>query len=106
MWAWNILISENYNKSYEVTAIIDADRAIFGDIDFEFASPWIINDAFISGYGNINANENRQLKLNLYRLLYNVIDSYVWKVEYNDKNEYIANKEITLELLSLLMSIR
>lgn len=106
LWAGNILVSENDNKGYEVAAIIDVDRAIFGDIDFEFASPWIINDAFISGYGNIHVNENNKLKLNFYRLLYSVIDSYVWKVEYNDENEYIANKERTLELLSSLISIK
>lgn len=103
LWAGNILISENYNKNYEVTAIIDVDRAVFGDVDFEFASPWMINDDFISGYGNILSDESRQLKLKLYSLLYSVIDSYVWKVEYNDENEYIVNKARTLELLSTLM---
>lgn len=102
LWAGNILISGSDSNSYKVSAIIDADRAVFGDIDFEFASPWIINDAFIRGYGHIPENENRQLKLKKYNLLYNIIDSYVWKVQYNDINEYNRTKSRTLELLSSL----
>lgn len=31
--------------------MIDGDRALFGDIDFEFASGWMMTDAFFDGYG-------------------------------------------------------
>lgn len=100
LWAGNILVKNDDRNEYKVAAVIDADRAVFGDIDFEFASPWMINDAFLSGYGNIDDSEDRPLRLKLYRLIYHIIDSYVWKVQYSDDNEYQANKERSLQIIT------
>jgi Ser/Thr protein kinase RdoA (MazF antagonist) len=39
IWDGNVLVRRmNDTDRYELAAVIDADRAIFGDIDFEFAS--------------------------------------------------------------------
>jgi Ser/Thr protein kinase RdoA (MazF antagonist) len=104
LWAGNILVKQN-GESYEVAAIIDADRAVFGDTGFEFASPWIINEPFISGYGPIGEqNENTEIRKNIYRLFYSLIDAYVWSVEYNNPENSANNKENSLKLLGKLLN--
>lgn len=102
LWAGNVLVgTDPANGRYEVAAIIDADRALFGDIDYEFASPWLINDAFLRGYGgyNLSGDESHLLKMDMYRLIYSYIDAYVWKVQYDNTAEYENNKKRLDELL-------
>jgi len=49
LWEGNVLVNKNDGK-WEVAAIIDVDRAVFGDKDMEFTSAWIMNDDFWRGY--------------------------------------------------------
>ena len=105
LWAGNVLVRlDNMKNKYELAAIIDADRALFGDIDFEFASPWIINESFIKGYGGNDKNNDadQQIKVDTYKLIFNFIDSFVWKVQYDNRVEYENNKLRTIELLTSL----
>jgi aminoglycoside phosphotransferase (APT) family kinase protein len=105
LWAGNVLVRLNNMKNkYELAAIIDADRALFGDIDFEFASPWIINESFIKGYGDNakHSDANQQIKVDTYKLIFSFIDSFVWKVKYDNMVEYEINKLRTNELLKSL----
>lgn len=102
LWAGNILVRlDTITNKYELAAIIDADRALFGDVDFEFASPWITNEPFLKGYGHHDkVNDTTQaLKIDTYRLLFHFIDTYVWKVQYNNMVEYENNRQRTMELL-------
>ena len=81
LWAGNVLIAGDH-----VAAIIDTDRAIFGDRDFEFASGWMINDAFVDGYGSaLSTDENSVIRRELYALIYSLLDGYVWLHQYNNK---------------------
>ncbi|GGH36330.1 phosphotransferase family protein [Paenibacillus segetis] len=103
LWAGNILVRLNkITNKYELAAIIDADRALFGDVDFEFASPWITNESFLKGYGKQDRDHDplRALKKDTYQLLFHFIDSYVWKVQYNNMVEYENNKQRAMDLLS------
>lgn len=87
LWAGNIMVSENHEK---IAAIIDTDRCLFGDADIDLASPWMITDDFLKGYGQISNSDNpdRKIKLSFYRLLYAITDAYVWKVEYRNLLKY------------------
>jgi len=102
LWAGNVLVHSNNHANYELAAIIDVDRAIFGDTDFEFANPWMINDSFLKGYGEKIDEPNRQLKLEAYRLIYSFIDTFVWKVQYQNEIEHNNNKLRTIEILKSL----
>jgi aminoglycoside phosphotransferase (APT) family kinase protein len=102
LWAGNVLVHSSNNANYELAAIIDADRAIFGDIDLEFANPWMINDSFLKGYGEYIDEPNRQLKLEAYKLIYSFIDTFVWKVQYQNENEHENHKLQTIEILKSL----
>ena len=102
LWTGNILI-KSYNSTPKVAAIIDIDRALFGDSDFDFANPWITNEDFLNGYGMTSDDSpNKTTRKNIYRLMYHLIDAYVLKVEYNNP---IASENEKLNAIKLLNDI-
>ena len=46
IWAGNVLLDR---ETLEILAVIDSDRAVFGDPDFEFAAPWMGGPALRRG---------------------------------------------------------
>jgi len=93
LWGGNILVSEQNT----LAAIIDADRAIYGDVDFEFASHWMIDDAFCEGYGQSPSQEKAHVtRRRLYALLYRLLDSYILLAQYNRGR---FDKKIALRLM-------
>lgn len=91
LWAGNVLAAPDANGRCEVKAIIDPDRAVFGDQEFDFASPWMITDDFVAGYSKYAPvdfaaleSPEKQRKFSLYRLLFHLNDGYVWQVQYNN----------------------
>jgi Predicted aminoglycoside phosphotransferase len=101
IWAGNILVKQ-VDGELHVTAIIDADRAVYGDIDFELGSPWIMGEPFFRGYGEVTDSSDRRKRLKLYCLMYNLIDTYVWRVEYVNDHEYEVNRDRAYETLKWL----
>lgn len=102
LWDGNVLITHK-NGRYDVAAIIDADRAVFGDVDFEFASPWMIDKDFLNGYdmnfdfADFNS-ESRQTRRKIYLILYDLIEAYVGIAEYNDAKQFKDYKKSALDL--------
>lgn len=90
LWEGNLLLKQEPG-TWSLAAIIDADRAIWGDPDFELASGWIITDSFLEGYGMDRAaymTPERVERRRLYSLVYDLIDTYVGKAEYNQPEQY------------------
>lgn len=87
LWDGNILISRN-KDSWFLSAVIDVDRAVFGDIDFDLGNPWIISDGFIEGYG-ITREEleraDRKIKREIYTMIYFILETVAWYTQYNNK---------------------
>jgi fructosamine-3-kinase len=102
LWEGNILVRQT-SDSYAVAAIIDADRAIFGDPDFEFASPWMINSHFLEGYGPVPGTTNSTIRKRIYRLIYHLLDAYIWLVQYNNQENSDENKKAALQLVDELL---
>ena len=99
LWGGNILVS----KQNTLAAIIDADRAIYGDIEIEFAGGWMTDGAFCEGYGQGPAqNKEHVTRRRLYALLYKLLDSYVWQAQYNNRHLSRANKLLALRLMRKL----
>jgi len=94
LWEGNVLV-----KDGKCAAIIDPDRAIFGDLEMEFASPWMINEDFLSGYGEVNNSPDWRKKQMIYQVFFDLIDAYVWKCEYNQPQR---TKELLDEIESIL----
>jgi len=106
LWDGNVLITQK-NDKYDVAAIIDADRAVFGDVDFEFASPWMIDKDFLNGYdmnfdfADFNS-EDRQTRRKIYLILYYLIEAYVGIAEYNNAKQFDDYKKSVLAFASEL----
>lgn len=106
LWDGNILISRDEQGIPYVCAIIDADRALFGDVDFDLASPYITHPAFFQGMGVAPPCEDgpRGEKMLAYRMLQAYQDAYVWAVEYENPEEAQRNKEQAVSLCHALLS--
>ena len=80
LWYGNILV----NTAGELIAIIDCDRAVLGDPEWEFATGWMTGEAFFEGYGREpDAAPESVLRRRLYKLLMNLEDVFVWQCQYN-----------------------
>ncbi len=85
-WFGNILI-RTHTERPEFAAIIDADRALWGDTDFEFSSiQWSYGEAaFWEGYGRPLAwDDASRIRRSVYTLLNRLWNSYVYQEEYNE----------------------
>lgn len=81
IWHGNVLVKPD--GSNEIAAIIDGDRAIWGDIDFDLQKEWLNNPEFARGYAIPQIiTPERKIRRLLYRILMHMIDGYVWKHEY------------------------
>lgn len=100
LWVGNVLLDE---KTLKILAIIDSDRAIFGDVDFEFASPWMEEPALWKGYGFVpepHTESKRGTRILLYRMFYYLLEAYVGYCEYNNPDLYKTRKKQLMELLN------
>lgn len=94
LWYGNILVDEKRN----LAAVIDADRAYFGDIEFEFATGWMISDSFLDGYGRtLDMSDDAVMRRRLYKLLLNLEDCYILCCEYGNPEEGKNLKQRILE---------
>ena len=104
MWSGNVLVKQS-ETSCELAAIIDVDRAYFGDVDFDLGNPWILSDAFLDGYG-ITRKElevrERKIKRTVAALIYFLIEAYVWHSQYNNEENAQNGKRSSFEKVDVL----
>ncbi len=99
LWRGNILVS----KTGELTAIIDCDRALFGDPAFELATGWMIDADFLGGYGlQPDASPEAVLRRRLYKLLLDLEDCYFLRHEYDNPT---ASEELAPKILSAVAEL-
>lgn len=99
LWAGNLLVDQEGN----LLALIDCDRAIFGDPDFEFATGWLEGEDFCRGYGSWpDASDESVLRRRLYKFLLDLEDCYVHLGEYNNFGDGQALCKEVLRELELL----
>lgn len=98
LWFGNILVTRDETPAF--AAIIDADRAMWGDPEIDFSSiPWTKESpAFWEGYGTAlpMADDNR-IRRCIYTMMWSLFDSYVWHNQYHvpDSTVYTKNKAMT-----------
>ncbi len=101
LWDGNVLVSNGDGQSL---SFIDGDHAIFGDANFDFASGWMIDEAFLRGYGNPPPESgNDLLRKQVYRLLFALNDAFAWPVEYLDVQTGSQRKADALKLAGSLL---
>ncbi|WP_125604527.1 phosphotransferase family protein [Lapidilactobacillus bayanensis] len=90
LWETNILVNEAETK---IVDIIDADRALYGDPEFEFAMDWSDKPAIYEGYGQQPDQLPPTIKRRLlYQIVYCLSNTYVYFVEYDDPINGEASK--------------
>ena len=98
LWFGNILVTRDETPAF--AAIIDADRAMWGDPEIDFSSiPWTKESpAFWEGYGTAlpMADDNR-IRRCIYTMMWSLFDSYVWHNQYHvpDSTVYTKKKAMT-----------
>ena len=98
LWFGNILISDGNPPDF--AAIIDADRAMWGDPDIDFSSiPWTKESpTFWDGYGTpLSMDDHSVIRRRIYTMMWSLFDTYVWQNQYNapDSAAYTKNKALT-----------
>lgn len=100
LWAGNVLV-QNTDGRYSVCAIIDGDRAMFGDPALDIATGWITTPDFLEGYGEDTApDENAQARNRVYTLFFILQDAYIWKIEYGREDIFKDNLRRLDEILN------
>lgn len=101
LWEGNVLVCERDGR-WDVAAIIDVDKVIFGDRELEFAFPTLLNADFLRGYGPREAETpDATVRRNAYRLLYSFMYAYIWHAQFNDRARTEAAQADGLAALSL-----
>lgn len=101
LWAPNILVRQHDGR-WGIAALIDADRAMYADPEFEFVL-WENEPHFMTGYGkplDMTAEGTRKRKF--YSVALNLFGAYVYKVQYNQDTEYQMVKKAALEAINEL----
>lgn len=100
LWAGNILI-QTVGDRYSVCAIIDGDRAMFGDPALDIATGWLTTPEFLEGYGrNETPDENAAARNRVYTLFFTLQDAYIWKIEYDREDIFEENLRRLDEILT------
>ena len=99
LWEGNVLLNRD---TLEIAAIIDSDRSMYGDPDFEFASPWMDNLPLREGYDSIipkSPRPNDARRRQLYQMFFCLLETYVGCGEYNNPELYSTRKKQLMEHL-------
>ncbi|MCL2300545.1 MAG: aminoglycoside phosphotransferase family protein [Firmicutes bacterium] len=95
LWDGNLLADNGH-----IVAVLDGDRAIYGDTAFEIAGGWLDREAFFDGYGLAEPqDEASKTRRKLYELLFRLEDAYIMTVEYNKKKRGQAHKRNALRIM-------
>lgn len=107
LWLGNVLMSTDTPRP-EFAAIIDADRALWGDVDFEFSSiHWMLEEeAFWKGYGRkLSMDENSRIRRGIYHLLSRLWNGYVFLKEYNQPEQAEEERQLALAQMEELKEL-
>lgn len=101
LWDPNVMVAK-INGDWQITALIDVDRAMFADPEYEYVL-WGEEASLIRGYGKKLESTNKAIKRRQsYQLLLCMMNTYVFAVEYDDQESYKQSRTYTLHVLESL----
>jgi aminoglycoside phosphotransferase (APT) family kinase protein len=103
IWDPNILVRQR-NGSWHVQAIIDADRALYADREFEFVL-WDTADAdMLAAYGTpLDMSDNAVLRRKIYRMQLYMIYAWFYLVALTSPDFQAYSKGVVMEVMGELM---
>lgn len=100
LWTGNILVTK---EGHEYAAIIDGDRAIWGDPDMELACMeyWTSDsDEFWNAYGSRPKTDiHSRIRKRLYDLLMTIWAVYIYEIEYDNHEASVGNYQCSLSIM-------
>ena len=103
-WTGNVLISTRSGRP-EFAAVIDADKAVWGEPELEFSNiGWALRaPTFWEGYGNTLSQETAaQIRRAVYKLIWNLLDYYIFTVELTAPEDAAQIRDVALKQMELL----
>lgn len=100
LWDGNILVCQK-EDGWHLAAIIDVDRAVYGDIDFDLGNPWIPSEDELIQPKN---TYTRQIRRDIYSMMYFIYEAHVWYIQYNDRKIADRARRIVLKKCTELLS--
>lgn len=103
LWFGNILVTKDEHPRF--AAIIDADRAMWGDTEIDFSSiPWTQESpTFWEGYGKpLPMDDHNRIRRMIYTMMWSLFDTYVWLHQYNNPDNAAYTKNKTLDQIRML----
>ena len=93
LWGGNILVKQT-EDGWHLAAIIDVDRAVYGDLDFDLGSPWLGHHDL---YQQPKNTKNRRIRMAVYSMMFFIYEAHVWYLQYNDMKVADRARQIVLK---------
>jgi aminoglycoside phosphotransferase (APT) family kinase protein len=82
LWEANVLVAP-YGRGWHIAALIDGDRAMFADREYEWNLWWWNDTAFIRGYGTpLDPSPEAAARRKWYKLILLLFCAYQWKIQF------------------------
>ena len=99
LWGGNVLVKQT-NDGWHLAAIIDMDRALFGDIDFDLGCPWFRHR---DRFNEPKNSRSRRIRQAVYDLLFFIYEAHVWYLQYDNKKHADYTRRIVLQKATALL---
>ena len=99
LWGGNVLVKQT-DDGWHLAAIIDMDRALYGDIDFDLGCPWFRHR---DRFNEPKNTHNRRIRQAVYDMLFFIYEAHVWYLQYNNKKHADHSRRIVLQKATALL---
>ena len=90
LWGGNILVTPDLH----LAAVIDLDRALYGDIDFDLGNPWL---GLTDRYQQPTDSNSRTIRREIYGMMYFIFEAHAWHVQFMNEENARNGKKAMLE---------
>ncbi len=99
LWGGNVLVKQA-DDGWHLAAIIDMDRSLYGDIDFDLGCPWFRHKDLFNEPKN---SKNRRIRQAIYDMMFFIYEAHVWYLQYDNKKHADNSRRIVLQKASALL---
>ncbi len=98
LWVGNILVKPDGH----LAALIDLDRAVYGDVDFDLGNPWM---GLTDRYQQPVDCPARTIRREVYAMMYFIFEAHVWHVQYAGEENARNGKRGVLERAEKILKL-
>lgn len=99
LWGGNVLVKQT-DDGWHLAAIIDMDRSLYGDIDFDLGCPWFRHKDLFNEPKN---SRNRRIRQAIYDMMFFIYEAHVWYMQYDNKKHADNSRRIVLQKATALL---